>query len=128
MINEDELMKDETSAIEKFCGEDDKVKAGKPCENCTCGRKEYFLLLKISYRLEEGTITEKQLETGGVQSSCGKCYLGDAFRCGSCPYLGQPAFEAGDKVTLKNANQNGVAIEAEKVTIKTSGRKVMLDL
>jgi hypothetical protein len=43
MINEDELMKDQTSAIEKFCGEDDKVKAGKPCENCTCGRKEYFL-------------------------------------------------------------------------------------
>jgi hypothetical protein len=43
MINEDELMKDETSAIGKFCGEDDKVKAGKPCENCTCGRKEYFL-------------------------------------------------------------------------------------
>ena len=37
-------MKDDTSQtdgiIQKFCGEDDKVKAGKPCENCTCGRKE----------------------------------------------------------------------------------------
>jgi hypothetical protein len=92
-------------------------------------RQERVLFLcLISYRLEEGTITEKQLETGGVQSNCGKCYLGDAFRCGSCPYLGQPAFEAGDKVTLKNANQNGVKIEAEKVTMKTSGGKVMLDL
>jgi hypothetical protein len=91
-------------------------------------QERVLFIIKISYRLEEGTITEKQLETGAVQSSCGKCYLGDAFRCGSCPYLGQPAFEAGDKVTLKNANQNGVTIEAEKVTIKTSGGKVMLDL
>jgi hypothetical protein len=35
-------MKDDTAAavVQKFCGEDDKVKAGKPCENCTCGRKE----------------------------------------------------------------------------------------
>jgi hypothetical protein len=29
-----------SSIVGKFCGEDDKVKAGKPCENCTCGRKE----------------------------------------------------------------------------------------
>lgn len=41
-INEDDLMKDATSEaiVQKFCGEDDKVMAGKPCENCTCGRKE----------------------------------------------------------------------------------------
>jgi hypothetical protein len=91
-------------------------------------QERVLFVIFIPFRLEEGTITEKQLETGGVQSNCGKCYLGDAFRCGSCPYLGQPAFEAGDKVTLKNANQNGVKIEAEKVTMKTSGGKVMLDL
>lgn len=41
MINEDELMKDESSTvIQKFCGEDDKVQAGKACANCSCGRKE----------------------------------------------------------------------------------------
>ena len=42
MINEEDLMKvgGASAIIGKFCGEDDKVKAGKPCENCTCGRKE----------------------------------------------------------------------------------------
>lgn len=114
-------MKDSTQSgvIGKFCGEDDKVKAGKPCENCTCGRKE----------LEEGNITKAQLENGAVESNCGKCYLGDAFRCASCPYLGQPAFEPGDKVQLKNANvAQAQQVEREKVTVKTTGGKIMLDL
>ena len=38
-------MKDESknmvNVVQKFCGEEDKVMAGKPCENCTCGKKEY---------------------------------------------------------------------------------------
>ncbi len=90
------------------------------------GKSKIFFLL--NFRIEEGKVTVAQLETGAVQSDCGKCYLGDAFRCASCPYLGQPAFEAGDKVTLKNANQNGVKIDSEKVAVKTSGGKVTLDL
>ena len=45
MINEDELMKDEQQTSDKkiftkFCGDNDKIKAGKPCENCSCGLKE----------------------------------------------------------------------------------------
>jgi hypothetical protein len=36
-------MKDTTTqqtVFGKFCGDDDVIKAGKPCENCTCGKKE----------------------------------------------------------------------------------------
>jgi hypothetical protein len=78
------------SVTKTFAGCGDKIMAGKPCENCSCGKKEL-------YESAEGI---NKLETGQVESSCGKCYLGDAFRCASCPYLGKPAFEAGDKLKL----------------------------
>ena len=56
MIDENELMKEENldKATVQFCGTDDRIMPGKPCENCTCGRKEL---------LESSTGVQK-LETG----------------------------------------------------------------
>lgn len=56
-INEDSLMKDEAAIkalTEKFSSEGDRIMAGKPCENCTCGKKELY----------ESKITLDQLEKG----------------------------------------------------------------
>ena len=120
LINEDSLYKEDANQFSSKFGQDaDRIMPGKPCENCTCGRKE----------LLDGDEVKK-LETGQVESSCGKCYMGDAFRCASCPYLGKPAFEAGDKVKLQNANvsQTGAQQVEQVRTAATDSSKVVLEL
>ena len=83
------------SVVKKFCGEKDIMQGAKPCANCNCGLKEKF-------DAQFGGEDKQNLENGNTESACGKCYLGDAFRCAGCPYRGLPAFEKGDKVKLVN--------------------------
>jgi hypothetical protein len=66
-----------------------------------------FNYRKFDKEMEDKGISKDDLEKGNVESSCGKCYLGDAFRCASCPYRGLPAFEKGDKVKLVEENESG---------------------
>jgi len=83
LLGAEDFKRPDLSAIKTDCG---TSKAGKrrACKGCTCGLKE-----------------ELNGEPAPLQkSACGSCYLGDAFRCASCPYLGMPPFKPGDQVVL----------------------------
>jgi len=91
-IDEDLLLGDDVpKAVGK--GKSDCSTQPKACANCSCGRKE----LEDKHGAAEA---KKKLENGTVRSACGSCNLGDAFRCETCPYRGQPAFKPGTKVEL----------------------------
>ncbi|KAG1863300.1 cytokine-induced anti-apoptosis inhibitor 1, Fe-S biogenesis-domain-containing protein [Suillus tomentosus] len=87
----------------------------KACKNCSCGLAELeaeeaksgkVVLLDSDNAVEvEAGDTAKSLIAAAkaapkATSSCGSCFLGDAFRCASCPYLGLPAFNPGEKVEI----------------------------
>lgn len=88
LLEADDLIKPDATAL-KVCATTKKAKA---CKNCSCGLAEE---LEAS-RLKQAS----KPDTSVAKSSCGSCYLGDAFRCASCPYLGMPAFKPGEKVQL----------------------------
>ncbi|CAH2266375.1 jg9139 [Pararge aegeria aegeria] len=80
LLDEDDLIKPDQQSL-RVCATTGKRKA---CADCSCGLAE-----------------ELKGETKDTpKSSCGSCYLGDAFRCATCPYLGMPAFKPGEKVML----------------------------
>ena len=94
----------------------------KACKNCSCGLAELEAEEEAAARAGKVVLLDGEggaVEVGtGVDldgqerlraaaasapkatSSCGNCFLGDAFRCASCPYLGLPAFKPGEKVEI----------------------------
>lgn len=98
-INEDDLLGD--VPLPQGKGKSDCSTQPKACANCSCGRKE----LEDKHGAEEA---KARLEAGKERSSCGSCYLGDAFRCDGCPYKGLPAFKPGSKVALADSEAEGM--------------------
>ena len=87
IIDEDALLSDDLLAPPPAMGArsaTDDCSGRKPCDDCTCGRAD-------AEKAASGEVQQ------APSSSCGNCALGDAFRCASCPYLGKPAFKAGEE-------------------------------
>ncbi|KRT81340.1 hypothetical protein AMK59_5422 [Oryctes borbonicus] len=86
LLDEDDLIKPDSSSL-RVCATTGKRKA---CKDCSCGLAE-----ELTGETKANTVNSEN-----AKSSCGNCYLGDAFRCAACPYLGMPAFKPGEKVQL----------------------------
>ena len=108
VINEDALLEDDCIGNS---GTIDIAVLGtikkKACKNCSCGLAE-------AQSLDIATVKDDLHDDDHEKGGCGNCAKGDAFRCGSCPYLGTPAFTPGTK---------------PQIVIKQDGTKsLMLDM
>jgi hypothetical protein len=102
----------------------------KACKGCTCGlaeiekaeeeaeQAELASRLKVVLLDADGVVevnaangVDKEKErlkkaaesTTTATSSCGSCYLGDAFRCSSCPYRGKSTFTPANRVLISSS-------------------------
>eukprot|EP01127_Copromyxa_protea_P005138 TRINITY_DN1498_c0_g1_i1.p1 TRINITY_DN1498_c0_g1~~TRINITY_DN1498_c0_g1_i1.p1 ORF type:complete len:272 (-),score=83.49 TRINITY_DN1498_c0_g1_i1:44-859(-) len=91
LLSEADLASPDMSAVP--CGTGAVKKA---CKNCTCGLAEEL----AAESAPKKKLTLEMIENPGVNSSCGSCSLGDAFRCAGCPYRGLPAYTPGQKIEL----------------------------
>lgn len=94
LIDEDSLLSEEDLKKPQLppVGDCEVGSTRKACKNCNCGRAEE------EEKVQKLGVAMDQLEN--PKSACGNCGLGDAFRCGTCPYKGLPPFKLGQKVTL----------------------------
>ncbi|KAL2157676.1 hypothetical protein VTH06DRAFT_5159, partial [Thermothelomyces fergusii] len=88
-------------------------KKRRACKDCTCGlaarleaedkaRRAKAESKLNTLKLKSEELNELDFTVQGKTGSCGSCYLGDAFRCADCPYIGLPAFKPGEEVKILN--------------------------
>lgn len=92
LLSSEDLIKPDPQSL-RVCGTTGRRKA---CKDCSCGLAEELAA-------ESSGANTTSTSNNAAKSSCGSCYLGDAFRCASCPYLGMPAFKPGEKVQLSTS-------------------------
>ncbi len=90
LVDEDELLASDIPADKIVSDCSTKKRA---CANCVCGRAE---LEDLEEKAKTKTLTLDKA------AGCGNCSKGDAYRCGGCPYLGKPAFKAGEEKLILN--------------------------
>ncbi|CAA6666626.1 unnamed protein product [Spirodela intermedia] len=88
LLTEEDLKKPELPPV----GDCEVGSTRKACKNCTCGRAEE------EQKVQKLALTSELLDN--PKSACGSCGLGDAFRCGTCPYRGLPPFQLGKREVL----------------------------
>ncbi|EKX49849.1 hypothetical protein GUITHDRAFT_85491 [Guillardia theta CCMP2712] len=100
IMDEDSLLSEKDLKAAPKPASDCELSGGrKACKNCTCGRAEME---------ENGGKAAAAAPTSACgnrlgcdfENCCAQCYLGDAFRCASCPYKGLPPFKPGERVTV----------------------------
>jgi len=94
LVDEDDLLtaEDRTKPSPTLdCGPSTTTTAKKACKNCSCGLSDLESQQKSTITIDT---------SAAAKSSCGNCSLGDAFRCGGCPYRGMPAFKPGEQVQI----------------------------
>ena len=113
MMDPDELLDEEdkkkpTEQSLRVCATTGKRKA---CKDWSCGLAEELDAASKGSAIADnptqksscGSVSFRSLSDSDKNNqTLFQCYLGDAFRCSTCPYLGLPAFKPGEKIQLND--------------------------
>lgn len=91
VVGEDELLNEDDKKTKTAAAKGlDCTTRRRACKNCVCGRADVEAKLIAEGKMSADGDDTWQPPSGG----CGSCSKGDAFRCATCPFRGQPAWTA----------------------------------